>query len=286
VADKLIPEPQRTYVLELLTNLGPAADSFVLAGAQALKFLLPKARATRDFDFVLDVVVLREASIPIATILEKLGYVAIPGAQNFQFQKAIPDSTEIMRIEFMAPSEYKRKNDFRVDVQANLHAHACDGGKIVLAESELRDLSGRLPNGQDVTIKARIALPHSLVLLKCLAMDDRYRNVRGPEHAEHDRSEARTHVEDIVAVLTAQTNLADFRANCSRQFSAEPPLKPRVSQIVTDYFADESKPGILLYEESLRERIAGQGSADSDLRRELQHAQRLVVSCLALETQK
>jgi hypothetical protein len=44
----------------MLTNLGPAADSFVLAGAQALKFLLGKARATRDFDFVLDVVLSRD----------------------------------------------------------------------------------------------------------------------------------------------------------------------------------------------------------------------------------
>lgn len=280
MAHKLIPEPQRTYVLELLTNLGPAADSFVLAGAQALKFLLPKARATRDFDFVLDVVALREASIPIATILEKLGYVAIPGAQNFQFQKVIPASTEIMRVEFMAPSEYKRKNDFRVDVQANLHAHACDGGQIVLTESELRDLSGRLPNGQNAAIKVRITLPHSLVLLKCLATDDRYRNVRGPEHAEHDRSEARTHVEDIVAVLSAQTSLLDFRANFARQFDAEPPLKPRVSQIVTDYFTDESKPGILLYEERLRERVAGDDSSNSDLRNELQRARRLLMSLL------
>jgi hypothetical protein len=188
------------------------------------------------------VVALREAAVPIATILEKLGYVAILGAQNFQFQKEIPDSNEIMRIEFMAPSEYKRKNDFRVDVQANLHARACDGGKIVLAESELRDQSGRLPNGQNATIKIRITLPHSLVLLKCLAMDDRYRNVRGPEHAEHDRSEARTHVEDIVAVLTAQTSVADFRAHFARQFDAEPLLRPRVSQIANHYFADETNP--------------------------------------------
>ena len=282
MANKLIPEPQGTYALELLTNLGSAADSFVLAGAQALKFLLPKARATRDFDFVLDVVALREASVPIATILEKLGYAAIPGAQNFQFQKAIPDSIEIMRIEFMAPSEYKRKNDFRVDIQENVHAHACDGGKIVLAESELRELSGRLPNGQNATIAVRVTLPHSLVLLKCLAIDDRYRNLRGPEHAEHDRSEARTHVEDIVAVLTAQTNLADFRDNFSRQFDAELSLKPRISQIIIDYFADESKPGILLFEERLRDRIAGQDSSDRELRNELQRAQRLVTSCLAL----
>jgi hypothetical protein len=29
----MIPEPQRTYVLELLAALGPAAKDFVIAGA-------------------------------------------------------------------------------------------------------------------------------------------------------------------------------------------------------------------------------------------------------------
>jgi hypothetical protein len=43
----MIPEPQRTYVLELLSVLGPAAEDLVLAGAQAMKFALDKARATK-----------------------------------------------------------------------------------------------------------------------------------------------------------------------------------------------------------------------------------------------
>jgi predicted nucleotidyltransferase len=46
----MIPEPQKTYLLELLTTLGPAADEFVLVGGQALKFVLAKARTTKDFD--------------------------------------------------------------------------------------------------------------------------------------------------------------------------------------------------------------------------------------------
>jgi hypothetical protein len=45
----MIPEPQRTYVLELLQALGPIADDFVVAGAQAMKFMLRQARA---FNFV------------------------------------------------------------------------------------------------------------------------------------------------------------------------------------------------------------------------------------------
>jgi hypothetical protein len=34
----VIPEPQRTYVLELLAALGSAAGDFVVAGSQAIGF--------------------------------------------------------------------------------------------------------------------------------------------------------------------------------------------------------------------------------------------------------
>ena len=43
----MIPEPQRTYLLELFNALGPAAQDFVVAGAQAMKFAVEKARGTR-----------------------------------------------------------------------------------------------------------------------------------------------------------------------------------------------------------------------------------------------
>ena len=54
----MIPEPQRTYVLELLAALGPAAGEFVIAGAQAIKFAVKDARGTKDVDFILDVTAL------------------------------------------------------------------------------------------------------------------------------------------------------------------------------------------------------------------------------------
>jgi hypothetical protein len=43
----VIPEPQRTYLLELLAALGPSADDFVIAGAQAIKFAVQDARGTK-----------------------------------------------------------------------------------------------------------------------------------------------------------------------------------------------------------------------------------------------
>jgi hypothetical protein len=55
----MIPEPQRTYVLELFAALGPAAKDFVIAGAQAIKFTVKDARGTKDVDFILNVIALR-----------------------------------------------------------------------------------------------------------------------------------------------------------------------------------------------------------------------------------
>lgn len=99
----MIPEPQRTYLLELLNALGSAAQDFVVAGAQAMKFAVEEARGTKDFDFLLDVVALRREQLRLAQIFENLGYLPVPESRNFQFEKPIPGGAENMRIEFMAP---------------------------------------------------------------------------------------------------------------------------------------------------------------------------------------
>ena len=247
----MIPEPQRTYVLELLNALGPAAEEFVVAGAQAMKFMVARARATKDVDFVLDVVKLRGEPIALAAQLEKLDYKPVEGARNFQFEKPIPNSRETMRIEFMAPEEFKREKDFRVDVQSGVHARACTGGTIALAESEVHQLAGRLPNGTEFTASIRVIKAHALGMLKLLALDDRYRNIRGAAEAKHDREEARTHAADIVAIVCAQLDIAKFKEAFQRQFVSDPQLGERVRQILERYFREDVSPGMLVYEESL-----------------------------------
>jgi len=175
----MISEPQRTYLLELFAGLGPAARHFVLVGAQAMKFVLPRARATRDFDFVLDVAALRALDLDIECRLTSLGFQPVEGARYFQFQEPIPGSAEEMRIEFMGPEIYRRKGNIRVKVQAGLHARGCIGAEIALRESAFRELEGQLPSGEPAMAAILVAQPWALVMLKCLAMDERYRNVRG-----------------------------------------------------------------------------------------------------------
>lgn len=278
----MIPEPQRTYILELLNALGEAAGGFVLAGAQAMKFVLPGARATRDFDFVLDAILLREQQPDLANTLRQLGYEPIQGAWNFQFQKPIPNSPEVMRIEFMAPEELRRRNDIRVDIQHGVHARACAGGSIAIVEYDVHEISGRLPDGAEASATLRVVKSHSLVMMKLLAMDDRYRNVRGPAQAEHDRDEARIHAADIIAIMSTQPDPRAFQSAFESQFEFHPDLGERVREIAREYFEQDTSPGLLLYEEALRLPASDEVNASrTEIASELHRAQHVVVSLLA-----
>jgi hypothetical protein len=272
----LIPEPQRTYLLELLKALGPAAEDFIVAGAQAMKFAVAQARATKDVDFVLNVVALRKEPLQLAHVFEKLGYAPVPESRNFQFEKPIPGSTEKMRIEFMAPEEFKREKDFRVEIQEGVHARACRGGSIALAQSDWRPVAGKLPNGEEYTAQVRVTQPHALVMLKLLALADRYSNIRGPKEARHDREEAQTHAADIVAIVTAVPDIAQFNSLFVRQFLAEPLLGVRVVHILADFFRDVTSPGLIVYMEYLAANLSADRATTEVLRKETEMAQRIV----------
>jgi hypothetical protein len=117
-------------------------------------------------------------------------------------------------------------------------------------------------------------------MLKLLALDDRYRNIRGPAEARHDREEAQTHAADIVAIVSAQLDLAAFRKAFQHQFNLDPDLGKRVSGILNDYFQENVSPGLLVYEEFL----VADKPLDRDTRREvvdeLERANRLMKSLL------
>ena len=279
----MIPEPQKAYLLELLKPLGSAADDFVLVGGQALKFVLGHARATRDFDFLLDAISLRQKPAHLAEKLAALGYKVVPESRNFQYEKPIPGTNEVMRVEFMAPRELKRDNDFRVDIEKGLHARECLGGTIALQESDIHQIQGALPDGTPARASIRVTRSHALVLLKLLALDDRYRNVRGPDHAEHDRNEARVHASDIISILNAAVDVTAFRDAFYGQFASDPTLGIRVTDHLRTYFRGDTSPGMLLYEEALRSGGPVDREARTHLANELGRALRMVTGILPSE---
>ena len=153
-------------------------------------------------------------------------------------------------------------------MQPGIHARACTGGTIALAESDEHPLEGKLPDGKPYTAKVRVTRPHALVMLKLLALYDRYHNIRGPGEARHDREEAQTHAADIVAVVAARPELAQFRAQFAGQFGAEAELGKRVNTILSDFFREATAPGYLLYEEHLAATLPTGRARQAEVREE------------------
>lgn len=84
---------------------------FVVAGAQAMKFMMVQARATKDIDFVLDVVKLRGEPLQLSAQLQQLGYRVVDGSRNFQFEKR--------------PGSSHRHADLRAAREEPSHARLC-----------------------------------------------------------------------------------------------------------------------------------------------------------------
>ncbi len=279
----IIEEQQLSHLLELFTELGSAADKFVLVGAQAMRFTLGEVRHTKDFDFVLDVIALRVITQSISEVLEKLQYKVVPEARRFQFYKQIPNSQEKIRIEFLAPEKEKRPKDFRVDVQKNIHARACMGAEIVLRESDYQSLKGILPDRQPVEMRMRVARSQVLLMLKLFAMDDRYKNIRGPKEEKHDRDEARIHAADIASIVHHNIQKPDFPELFGSQFAQEIELKKRARDIISTYFADLNSPGIQLYAEFLRIQSRGIDETE-ELKRALREIKFLLLTWERVES--
>lgn len=251
----IIEEPTISHLIELISCLGDAAKNFVLVGAHAMYFYNPDARRTRDFDFVLDVASLKKVKERIVDILNKLNYDVVPESRNFQFFKRIPNSLEIMRIEFLASEEEKRSKDFRVDIQPNIHARALTGAEIVLKESDCKLLKGSLTDGSAVQIWIRVARLHALAMLKFFAMYDRYNDsikAKEPEQAKRDRQLAQIHAADVIDIIHGNTRNLEFRKSFWSQFDDYQDLRQRVLGIITKYYEDLSAPGIQLYREFMQ----------------------------------
>jgi len=77
--------------------------------------------------------------------------------------------------------------------------------------------------------------------------------------------------------MGAQTDLSDFRSRFRTQFRQHVELKNRAYQIVRDYFGDGTKPGLILYAESLAASLPA-GETLRERESELRRAQRVVSS--------
>src|SRR5207245_1164979 len=164
--------------------------------------------------------------------------------------------------------------------QEGVHARACTGGSIALVQYDLHTISGKLPSGVPCTVQVRVTQPQALVMLKLLALADRYNNIRGPKEARHDREEAQTHAADIVSIVRAVPDIGKFNNKFLTQFLPEPQLGMHVLRILADFFRDTASPGLIVYAEYLAANLPAEKATAEALRRETETARRIVAQIL------
>ncbi len=157
-----------------------------------------------------------------------------------------------MRIEFLAPDEDIRPNQIRVNIQQGLHGRYCRGSEIALKESIYKTIKGTVPNGQTAEILIRVIQSYTLLILKLYAMDDRYKNMRGPKKTDHDRNEARIHTADIISIIHDNIMSQNWIQSFWTQFDKQEELKQEAFKILSEYFKDVNALGVQLYIEFLR----------------------------------
>jgi hypothetical protein len=101
-----------------------------------------------------------------------------------------------------------------------------------------------------------------------------------PGEARHDREEAQTHAADILAIVKARPDGAEFRRQFEAQFAADAELGKRVSQILNDFFREPNAPGYLLYEEYLAATLLAGATTRVEIRDESALAHRTLQKIL------
>ncbi len=129
---------------------------------------------------------------------------------------ASADGSESIMIVYASVRSYSLDTLMRADCDADNKLHDSSLVKpdgLSTTESAPHAISGKLADGSPFETSIRVTKPHALVMLKLLALDDRYRNTRGLAEARHDREEARIHAADIVAIVSVQPDADKFKTD-------------------------------------------------------------------------
>lgn len=171
-------EAARSVLLELMGLLSKHRASVVVIGGWAAGLLPSKGifphSGTVDVDLVLDHQKIPEQDeTSIVEVLLSKGYRK--GRERFQYFRTV--GTDIgpvdVRVDFLTPeSEEKAPGGSYRPVQG-VETLTLKGGDLAFAQTEEREVVGRLPDGEKVTVSVRVTATVPFLILKSLALFDR-----------------------------------------------------------------------------------------------------------------
>ena len=267
-------------LLELVHVLDEYRDSLVVSGGLAMHLLFasdtvlpageersvplhePFARVTKDVDFVLKLVQLRDGyddqSETIADLLGQAHYQQETRKQYWVKKVKLPGFVDYIEVivEFLAPVALGSDTDIqllrKVSAQQELRPAALDGTNLALLQPRIIHCSGQMPDGQHRTdIPIQVVAPAMLILIKAIAFADRLKKQAGNPTATQHLEHAAKHAYDISQLLLRyQGGTPALAERLLPPYITKPgpeqEMVSRALEILRNHFADRKSRGIQL----------------------------------------
>ena len=214
----------------------------------------PEPRSTNDLDLFLrpELLIESEKLKPLAEAIERLGYQAVAGAENYQFVKSGPGGADPgnVKIDILTgPQSRFKGTKVRADARRarphpsiGIHAHPVDEA-LTLEDGLLPIvLAGALSSG--VPSKAEIFLPHpyTFAMMKLFAFRDRVEDA--------DKDFGRYHALDLYTILATTTEDEWAYALKLRDQNRGRPGMIEAGRLVSRHFSVTDRLGIIRLKES------------------------------------
>ncbi len=228
-------------------------EHLLAMGRETLFPGIPAARATEDFDALLQLTVLAdvEKMRTLRDALTTLGYEVVVGAERYQFFK--PDTAGAgrrnVKIDLLArkpeagdpPLTHDARRIGPLPKKNPLHAHVTPEAFAVEEGLVRVTLAGNRTDGKLGTGEAFLTNPYALYLMKLFAFRDEEEGKKGAERQGY----ARKHAQDIATITALLTESETTEFSAYRARHAGHPLAQEAAQIVERYFQGEAQAGPL-----------------------------------------
>ena len=214
----------------------------------------PEPRSTNDLDLFLRPELLIDAGKvkPLGQAITRLGYQAVPGAENYQFVKPGPGGGKAGSIKIDILTGPRTRFDgtaVKADIRrarpnpsVGIHAHPVDETP-TLEEGLLPEtLTGNLSSGRPWQAEVYLPHPFTFAMMKLFAFRDR--------REDADKEYGRYHALDLYTIMATTTESEWREALSMRERYAKEPYVKEAGRLVSKYFASLDSLGMIRMRES------------------------------------
>jgi hypothetical protein len=210
----------------------------------------PEARSTNDIDIFLRTELLVDGKRlePLKEALEQIGYVAVEGAEYYQFAKPGPGGGKAgsLKVDLLAgPKDLLKGMGLKADDRRvrtkpkvkGLHAHPVNEAPTLEMGCAELTIQGQLSSGADAQVVVALPHPFTFIMMKLFALRDRV--------DDKEKDFGRHHALDLYTIFALMSEDEWNECQRMREEFSDNPFVNEAAEITREFFADEDSRGMI-----------------------------------------